>query len=73
MTTICNDGQKVDPGPPHPSARLPRNHLDGQFMGGPYTIPGALMGHHYRYGRVSSDSVTNDATQFTGPHKSCMH
>jgi hypothetical protein len=39
MTTVHNDDQRDDPGPPHPSARLPRDFLDGQSVGGPYTIP----------------------------------
>jgi hypothetical protein len=26
-----------------------------------------------RYGRVSSNSVTNEASKFAGPHKSRMH
>jgi hypothetical protein len=28
--------------------------------------------HHYRYGRIASDSVTISATKITGAHKSCM-
>jgi hypothetical protein len=71
-TTIHNDDQRVDPGPPHPSACLPGDCLDGQSVGGPYTIPGASMGHHYRYGGIASDSVTNDVTQINRPHKSSM-
>ena len=39
MTTVHNDDQRVDPGPPHPSARRPRVCHTGQTGGGPYTIP----------------------------------
>jgi hypothetical protein len=38
------------------------------FVGGPHTIPYTSV----RYGRVSSNSVTVEATKFTVPHKSCM-
>jgi hypothetical protein len=37
-------------------------------VGGPCTI---LM-YTWRYGRVLSDSMTNEATTFAGPHKSRM-
>ena len=69
MTTVHNNGQGVDQGPPHPSVRLPRDCLAGQSVGGPYTIPIASSGHHCRYGRVSSDSATLSATRLTRPHK----
>jgi hypothetical protein len=39
-------------------------------MGGTYTIPAASPGHHYRCGGVSSNSATDEATKFVGPHKS---
>jgi hypothetical protein len=44
----------------------------GLFMGGPYTIPVASMGHHCKNGELSSNSVTISITRFTGPHKSSM-
>jgi hypothetical protein len=39
MTTVRNDDQRVDSGPRHLSARLPRDCLDEQSVGGPYTVP----------------------------------
>jgi hypothetical protein len=72
MTTVHNDTQRVGLGPPHPSARLPHDCLDGQFVGGPYTIPVTSKGHHCRYGGIASDSVSNNVTQITRPHKSSM-
>jgi hypothetical protein len=72
MTTVHNDSQRVGPGPPHPSAHLPQDCFGGQSMGGPYTIPVASKGHHYRYGGIASDSATNNVTQITGPHQSSM-
>jgi hypothetical protein len=37
-------------------------------VGGLYTIPLSS----WRYGGIASVSVTNEATKFVGPHKSCM-
>jgi hypothetical protein len=67
VTTIHNNDQGVDLGPPHPSASLPRDCHDR-----PIHYPCASSGPHYKYGRVSSDSVTLSVTWITAPHKSSM-
>jgi hypothetical protein len=45
-------------------------HTLRAIHGWPIHYPGI---HQYRNGEVSSDSVSINATKFTGPHKSSMH
>jgi hypothetical protein len=54
-------GQRDDPGPPHPSARIPHDTSTG------------IRGWPTQYGRIAFVLVTNKATKFMGLHKSCMH
>jgi hypothetical protein len=68
VAIIRNDNQGVSPGPPQPSARLPRN-TSKAICGLPMQYPSL---HHYRYGRIASDSAIISATKFMGPHKSRM-
>jgi hypothetical protein len=73
MTIVHNDNQGVNQGPPHPSARLPRDCLTGQSVGGPPVhYPCCLARPSLQVGRIASDPATISATQFMGPHKSHM-
>jgi hypothetical protein len=39
VATVHDDYQRVEPGPPYPSAHLPHVCLGGDTVGGPCTIP----------------------------------
>jgi hypothetical protein len=70
-TTSGNSSRHVqgdDLGPPHPSARPPRDTSMG-IRGWPMHYPNI---HHCRYGGIASVSTTYEATMFAGPHKSRM-
>jgi hypothetical protein len=54
---------------PHPSACLTRDNLDEH----PWVAHTLSQCTSIKWGKVSSNSVTVDATKFAGPHKSYMH
>jgi hypothetical protein len=64
--TVHDDNQGAGPGPPHPSARLPRNTSPG-FPRWPVHYPDL---HHYSNGSIVFGTMTIKATKFMGPHKS---
>jgi hypothetical protein len=66
--TSSRRDQGNDLGPPHPSARLPRDTLIS-IRGWHMHYPGI---HHYSYGGITSVSATYETTKFAGPHKSRM-
>jgi hypothetical protein len=57
VSTFHNDYQRVEPGPPYPSAGLPRDTSPAS-MGGPHTIPMSSV----KYSVVSTNSATIEAT-----------
>jgi hypothetical protein len=65
VAIVHDDYQRVELGPPYPSARLPRVCLGRHTVGGPCTILVSPM----RYGRASSNSMTDKASMFTGSQK----
>jgi hypothetical protein len=68
VATIHDDNQGVGPGSPHPSARLPCDTSPGcQWMAHTLSWFTSLQ-----VDSIASDSATNKATKFRGPHKSCM-
>jgi hypothetical protein len=68
VATVCDDDQSVEPGPPYPIARLSCDTHTGLSVDGPCTIPYTPK----KYGRVSSNSATDDSTKFVELHKSRM-
>jgi hypothetical protein len=65
VATVHDNYQRVELGPPYRSACLPRDTSMG-IRGWP-TLSRCIS---WRYGRVSSNSVTVEDTKFVEPHKS---
>jgi hypothetical protein len=66
--TVHDYYQRVEPGPPHPSASLPHDTSMG-IHGWP---PTPSQYTSIKHGGVLSNSVTVRANKFLGSHKSCM-
>jgi hypothetical protein len=62
--TVHDDYQRVESGPPYPSAGLPCDTSMGT-CGWPPHYPNATV----KYGGVSSNSAAIEATKFMGPYK----
>jgi hypothetical protein len=68
VATVHNDYQRVEPGPPYPSASLSRDTSTG-IRGWPPTLS---QDTSVKYGGVLSNSIIVKATKFLGPYKSHM-
>jgi hypothetical protein len=68
VATVHDDNQGVGPGPPRPSARLPRD----TSLGYPWVACTLSRFISLQVGRIASDSANIKATKFTVPHKSCI-
>jgi hypothetical protein len=68
VAIVHDDYQRVEPGPPYPSARLPHVCLGGHTMGAHALSVVSPM----RYGRVSSNSATDEASKFAAPQKNLV-
>jgi hypothetical protein len=64
--TAHDDYQRVEPGSPHPSARL--SHDTSSGIRGWHVLYAGI--YHCMCGRVSSNLTTVEATKFVEPHKS---
>jgi hypothetical protein len=65
VATVHDDYQRVEPGPPYPSAHLSCVCLSG------YTVSAhaLFLLSSMRYGRVSSNSMTDEGSMFARPQK----